>query len=175
MIPKSYCLSFLLPRSGLIDNCPVPIPFLAVARAECVKIHVAATTATVLICNRYHGAQDDLSLLPYPTGRSDRNGTRPISWFILFIAGLFDVIWAIGLKYTQGFTRPFPSLIGIGTLCISFLLLAWAMKTLPAGTAYAVWSAVGAALVGMSLLGEAVTAGRVISLCLLIAGIAGLK
>ncbi|AHF76336.1 GroEL supressor protein [Sodalis praecaptivus] len=101
-----------------------------------------------------------------------------MSWFILFIAGLFEVIWAIGLKYTQGFTRPFPSLIVIGALCISFLLLSWAMKTLPAGTAYAVWSgigAVGAALVGMSLLGEAVTAGRVISLCLLIAGIAGLK
>lgn len=101
-----------------------------------------------------------------------------MSWFILFIAGLFEVIWAIGLKYTQGFTRPFPSLIVIGALCISFLLLSWAMKTLPAGTAYAVWSgigAVGAALVGMSLLGEAVTAGRVISLCLPIAGIAGLK
>ncbi|MEN3258792.1 quaternary ammonium compound efflux SMR transporter SugE [Sodalis endosymbiont of Spalangia cameroni] len=101
-----------------------------------------------------------------------------MSWFILFIAGLFEVIWAIGLKYTQGFTRPFPSLIVIGALCISFLLLSWAMKTLPAGTAYAVWSgigAVGAALVGMSLLGEVVTAGRVISLCLLIAGIAGLK
>lgn len=97
---------------------------------------------------------------------------------MLFIAGLFEVIWAIGLKYTQGFTRPFPSLIVIGALCISFLLLSWAMKTLPAGTAYAVWSgigAVGAAIVGMSLLGEAVTAGRVISLCLLIAGIAGLK
>lgn len=154
------------------------MPFLAVARAECVKTHVAATTATVLIRNRYHSAQDDLGLLPYPTGRPDRNGTRPMSWFILFIAGLFEVIWVIGLKYTQGFTRPFPSLIVIGALCISFLLLSWAMKTLPAGTAYAVWSgigAVGAALVGMSLLGEAVTAGRVISLCLLIAGIAGLK
>ncbi|CAJ0997444.1 Guanidinium exporter [Sodalis praecaptivus] len=89
-----------------------------------------------------------------------------MSWFILFIAGLFEAIWAIGLKYTQGFTRPFPSLIVIGALCISFLLLSWAMKTLPTGTAYAVWSgigAVGAALVGMSLLGETVTAGRVIS------------
>ncbi|WP_074013785.1 quaternary ammonium compound efflux SMR transporter SugE [Candidatus Sodalis sp. SoCistrobi] len=101
-----------------------------------------------------------------------------MQWFILFVAGLFEVIWAIGLKFTHGFTRPLPSLMVLGALCLSFLLLSWSMKTLPAGTAYAIWSgigAVGAALVGMSVLGEAVTAGRIISLCLLIAGIAGLK
>ncbi|BAE74947.1 Quaternary ammonium compound-resistance protein SugE [Sodalis glossinidius str. 'morsitans'] len=98
-----------------------------------------------------------------------------MQWFILFVAGLFEVIWAIGLKYTHGFTRPLPSLLVLGALSLSFLLLSWSMKTLPAGTAYAIWSSIGAALVGMSVLGEAVTAGRIISLYLLIAGIAGLK
>ncbi|STR65957.1 quaternary ammonium compound-resistance protein sugE [Klebsiella michiganensis] len=80
-----------------------------------------------------------------------------MSWFILFIAGLLEVVWAVGLKYTHGFSRLVPSVITIAAMVISMALLSWAMKTLPVGTAYAVWTgigAVGAAVTGIILLGE---------------------
>lgn len=101
-----------------------------------------------------------------------------MAWIILLIAGLLEVVWAIGLKYTHGFTRLTPSIITIAAMVVSMLLLANAMKTLPAGTAYAVWTgigAVGAAIMGMVLLGESTNIARIISLCLIVGGILGLK
>ena len=101
-----------------------------------------------------------------------------MAWIILIIAGLLEVVWAIGLKYTHGFTRLTPSIITIAAMVVSMLLLANAMKTLPAGTAYAVWTgigAVGAAIMGMVLLGESTNIARIISLCLIVVGILGLK
>jgi quaternary ammonium compound-resistance protein SugE len=80
-----------------------------------------------------------------------------MSWIILVIAGLLEVVWAIGLKYTHGFTRLMPSLITVTAMVVSIVLLSWAMRTLPVGTAYAVWTgigAVGAAITGILLLGE---------------------
>lgn len=87
-----------------------------------------------------------------------------MAWIILLIAGLLEVVWAIGLKYTHGFTRLTPSIITIAAMVVSMLLLANAMKTLPAGTAYAVWTgigAVGAAIMGMVLLGESTNIARI--------------
>ncbi|AGB80684.1 Quaternary ammonium compound-resistance protein sugE [Serratia rubidaea] len=101
-----------------------------------------------------------------------------MAWIILVFAGLLEVVWAIGLKYTHGFTRLTPSIITIVAMVVSMLLLANAMKTLPAGTAYAVWTgigAVGAAVMGMILLGESTNLMRILSLCLIIVGILGLK
>lgn len=101
-----------------------------------------------------------------------------MSWLILVVAGVFEVGWAIGLKYTDGFTRLWPTLATIIAMAISLGLLGIAMKSLPVGTAYAVWvgvGAVGTAILGIVLLGEPVNAGRMISLALIITGIIGLK
>ncbi|GKX53495.1 quaternary ammonium compound efflux SMR transporter SugE [Budvicia aquatica] len=101
-----------------------------------------------------------------------------MAWIILFIAGILEVVWAIGLKYSHGFTRLTPSIITVVAMAASVFLLANAMKTLPVGTAYAVWTgigAVGAAITGIILLGESASLMRVLSLCLIIAGIIGLK
>jgi len=101
-----------------------------------------------------------------------------MAWIILFIAGLFEVGWAVGLKSTEGFTRLWPS-VGTGvSLVLSMVLLGWALKTLPLGTAYAVWTgigAVGTALFGILVLKEPATAARLVCLCLIVAGILGLK
>ena len=97
---------------------------------------------------------------------------------VLFVAGLLEVVWAVGLKYTEGFTRLWPS-IGTGAaFLLSIGLLSWAMRDLPVGTAYAVWvgiGAIGTAAVGMVLLDEPMTVARVASLGLVAAGIMGLK
>lgn len=101
-----------------------------------------------------------------------------MSWLILLIAGLLEVVWAIGLKYTQGFTRLTPSVITVTAMIASVVLLSWAMKSLPVGTAYAIWTgigAVGAAIMGMVLLGESASPARLLSLGLIVAGIIGLK
>ncbi|MBK5074954.1 quaternary ammonium compound efflux SMR transporter SugE [Budviciaceae bacterium CWB-B4] len=101
-----------------------------------------------------------------------------MAWIILFIAGLLEVVWAVGLKYSHGFTRLTPSIITAVAMAASVFLLANAMKTLPVGTAYAVWTgigAVGAAVTGIVLLGESASVMRIISLCLIIGGIIGLK
>ncbi|GGD38254.1 quaternary ammonium compound efflux SMR transporter SugE [Franconibacter pulveris 1160] len=101
-----------------------------------------------------------------------------MSWLILLIAGLLEVVWAVGLKYTHGFTRLLPSLITITSMIISIVLLSFAMKTLPTGTAYAVWTgigAVGAAIAGIVLLGESASLARIASLALIVVGIVGLK
>ncbi|MBX3644691.1 MAG: quaternary ammonium compound efflux SMR transporter SugE [Rubrivivax sp.] len=99
-------------------------------------------------------------------------------WLLLIIAGLLEVGWAIGLKYTEGFTRLWPTVGTLAAMVISLGLLGVAMKTLPVGTSYAVWvgvGAVGTAILGIVLLGEPASAGRLISLGLIVAGIVGLK
>ncbi len=99
-------------------------------------------------------------------------------WIILFLAGLFEIAWAIGLKYTEGFTRLWPSLGTLAAMGVSFYLLAVAMRSLPLGTAYAVWvgvGAVGTAILGIFLFQAPANAGRLVSLGLIVAGIVGLK
>jgi quaternary ammonium compound-resistance protein SugE len=101
-----------------------------------------------------------------------------MSWFILILAGLFEVAWAVGLKYTEGFTRPWPTVGTVVAMLASIWLLGIAMKELPLGTAYAVWvgvGAIGTAILGIVLLGEPANAGRLVSLGLILAGIIGLK
>jgi len=101
-----------------------------------------------------------------------------VAWFILVLAGLFEVGWAIGLKYTDGFTRLWPSVWTVAAMLVSVGLLGFAMKSLPVGTSYAVWvgvGAVGTAILGIVLLGESANAGRLASLALIVAGIVGLK
>jgi quaternary ammonium compound-resistance protein SugE len=101
-----------------------------------------------------------------------------MAWFILFIAGLMEIGWAIGLKYTEGFTRLVPSVLTLAAMLISIVLLGLALKTLPVGTAYAVWTgigAVGTAILGIVLLGDPATVARLASIGLIVAGIVGLK
>jgi len=101
-----------------------------------------------------------------------------MAWSILFIAGLLEVSWAIGLKYTEGFTRLVPSVLTLGAMTGSILLLGLALKSLPIGTAYAVWTgigAVGTATLGIVLFGEPATVFRLASIGLIVAGIVGLK
>lgn len=101
-----------------------------------------------------------------------------MDWIILFIAGLFEMAWALFLKQSDGLSRPLPTVIFLITLAISMALLAYALKTLPVGTAYAIWTGIGAAgtaIVGMIWLGESREVLKVVSLVLLIAGIAGLR
>jgi len=99
-------------------------------------------------------------------------------WVWLVIAGLFEVVWAIGLKNSDGFRRPLVSAFTIVMMIASFYFLAQALKTLPVGTAYAIWTgigAVGTAVVGMLVFGESREIGRVVSIVLIVAGIVGLK
>jgi len=101
-----------------------------------------------------------------------------MAWAILIVAGLFEVGWAIGLKYTEGFTRFWPTVGTVAAMMVSLWLLVIAMKSLPVGTAYAIWvgvGAVGTAILGIVLLGDSANAGRLISLALIVAGIVGLK
>ncbi|HEX8233715.1 MAG TPA: quaternary ammonium compound efflux SMR transporter SugE [Caulobacteraceae bacterium] len=101
-----------------------------------------------------------------------------MAWAILFVAGLFEIGWAIGLKYTEGFTRPLPTVLTAVSLVASMGLLGWAVKTLPIGTAYAVWTGVGAvgtAILGLVLFNEPATTARLVCIGLIVAGILGLK
>lgn len=101
-----------------------------------------------------------------------------MAWIILFIAGLFEIGWAVGLKYTEGFTKLVPTVLTAISLALSMGLLGWAVKTLPLGTAYAVWTGVGAvgtAIVGVVLFKEPATAARLVCLGLIVTGILGLK
>lgn len=101
-----------------------------------------------------------------------------IQWLILIIAGLFEVCWAVGLKYSEGFTKLGWSIFTIITLGISMFLLAYSLKTLPVGTAYAVWTGIGAigtAILGMILFNESKDVLRIVFILLIVAGIAGLK
>lgn len=101
-----------------------------------------------------------------------------MAWFILLIAGLFEIGWAVGLKCTEGFSRLVPSVLTVGAMIISLALLGLALKTLPVGTGYAVWTGVGAvgtAILGIVLLGESMEPMRLASIGLIVAGIVGLK
>jgi len=100
------------------------------------------------------------------------------AWMILIIAGLCEVGWAVGLKYTEGFSRLWPSVATLLAMVVSVVLLAWSLKVLPLGTAYAVWTgigAVGTAALGMYLFGESREVARLLSIGLIVAGIVGLK
>ena len=99
-------------------------------------------------------------------------------WIVLVIAGLFEVGWAIGLKYTEGFTRLWPSVGTVAAMVFSVVLLGWAMRSLPVGTAYAVWTgigAVGTVILGIVLFQEPATAARLLCVAMILAGIVGLK
>src|SRR6185436_8565508 len=101
-----------------------------------------------------------------------------MAWAVLFVAGLMEIGWAIGLKYTEGFTRLVPSVLTLGSMLASIVLLGLALKTLPVGTAYAVWTGIGAtgtALLGIYLFGEPATALRLVCIGLIVSGIIGLK
>ena len=101
-----------------------------------------------------------------------------LAWSLLFLAGLFEVAWAVGLKYTQGFTKPWPTSLTIVAMIVSMGLLGLAARQLPIGTAYAVWTgigAVGTAFLGIWLFGESVNALRLACLALIIVGVLGLK
>ena len=101
-----------------------------------------------------------------------------MAWLILILAGFFEIAWAIGLKYTDGFTRLWPSVATIAAIALSMALLGVAVRTLPVGTAYAVWvgvGAVGTVILGIVLLDEPANAARMISVALIVAGIVGLK
>jgi quaternary ammonium compound-resistance protein SugE len=101
-----------------------------------------------------------------------------MAWVYLVIAGLFEMGWAIGLKYTEGFTRLTPTVLTVAAMIISVVLLGIALRDLPVGTGYAVWTGigtVGTAILGMMLFGDAATVARLVSIGLIIAGIGGLK
>ena len=101
-----------------------------------------------------------------------------MAWTFLFFAGLFEIGWAIGLKYTEGFSRLLPSVWTIASMIISLALLGFALKDLPVGTAYAVWTGIGTigtALLGIALFGEPATAMRLACIGLILSGIIGLK
>jgi quaternary ammonium compound-resistance protein SugE len=101
-----------------------------------------------------------------------------MNWVVLILAGLFEIGWAIGLKYTDGFTRLWPSVGTLLAMIVSIGLLALAMKSIPVGTAYAIWVGIGAmgtVILGIVLLGEPANALRITSLALIVAGVIGLK
>lgn len=101
-----------------------------------------------------------------------------MNWIALGVAGLMEVGWAIGLKYTDGFSRLWPSVATIAAMAASFLLLSYSLRSIPVGTAYAIWTGIGAtgvALVGMTLLGESASLARIGCIALIVLGIIGLK
>lgn len=101
-----------------------------------------------------------------------------MAWVILFFAGLFEVCWAVGLKYTEGFTRPLPTTLTIAAMLVSLGLLGLAMKDLPLGTAYAIWTGIGAigtVVAGIVLFGESMALVRLLSVALILCGLVGLK
>ncbi|MHC8494324.1 quaternary ammonium compound efflux SMR transporter SugE [Thalassospira sp. SM2505] len=101
-----------------------------------------------------------------------------MAWIALIIAGVLEVCWASGLKYSEGFTKPIPTIFTLVTMIGSFWLLALAMRTIPLGTAYAIWTgigAVGAVIFGIVMLGEAASIGRLIAICMILGGIVMLK
>jgi len=101
-----------------------------------------------------------------------------MAWIALFVAGLFEVAWAYSMKLSEGFTRPVPTLITFAAMFVSFGLLAWAMRSLPLGTSYMIWTgigALGAFLVGIAFLGEAITPMRIVAALLIASGIVLMK
>lgn len=101
-----------------------------------------------------------------------------MAWIYLFVAGLFEIGWAVGLKYTEGFTKPVPTVLTAVSLVASMALLGWSVRTLPLGTAYAIWTGIGAVgtlIAGIVLFKEPATAARLACVVLIVAGILGLK
>jgi quaternary ammonium compound-resistance protein SugE len=101
-----------------------------------------------------------------------------MSWIMLVAAGLLEIVWAVALKYADGFTRPWPTTIGVTAALVSFVLLSLALRSLPVGTAYAVWvgiGAVGVAVTGILALGESISAPRLLFLAAIVVGVAGLR
>jgi quaternary ammonium compound-resistance protein SugE len=101
-----------------------------------------------------------------------------MAWISLFIAGLFEIGWAIGLKYTDGFSKLWPSVWTVGAMIVPLIFLEYALRTLPVGTAYAIWvgiGAVGTAIMGMWLFNESRELARIVCLLLIVAGVVGLK
>lgn len=101
-----------------------------------------------------------------------------MAWFVLILAGVFEIGWAVGLKYTAGFTRPFPTVLTVASMAASLGLLGLSLKTLPLGTAYAIWTGVGTlgtAVLGIVLFGEGVSVARLACVGLIVGGIVGLK
>jgi quaternary ammonium compound-resistance protein SugE len=101
-----------------------------------------------------------------------------MAWFILFLAGLLEIGWAVGLKYTEGFTRPLATFLTVASMIASLALLGVSLKALPLGTAYAIWTGIGTlgtVVLGIVLFGESVNLARLTCITLIVAGIAGLK
>lgn len=101
-----------------------------------------------------------------------------MAWIILIIAGIFEVVWAFAMKQSEGFTRLWPSTLTIGAMIVSFALLSWAMRTLPLGTAYTIWTgigAVGAFAVGIAFLGESMSPARILAALLIVSGLVLMK
>lgn len=101
-----------------------------------------------------------------------------MAWFILFLAGLCEIVWAVGLKYSDGYTRLWPTVFTVVMMIVSFVLLGQAVKSLPLGNSYAIWTGIGAAgtaIYGMLIFGEPVTAVRLLCLAAIIGGVIGLK
>jgi quaternary ammonium compound-resistance protein SugE len=122
--------------------------------------------------------KDDLPITIIRGDAPALSGGFVMAWAVLFTAGLLEIGWAIGLKYTEGFSRLVPSVLTLAAMAGSIILLGVALKTLPIGTAYAVWTgigAVGTAILGIALFGEPATAARLASIGLIVAGIVGLK
>ncbi len=105
-------------------------------------------------------------------------GRSVMAWLVLFLAGLLEVGWAVGLKYTEGFTRPLPTLLTVASMAASLFLLGISLKSLPLGTAYAIWTGIGTlgtAALGIALLGEPMSFPRLACIALIVMGIVGLK
>lgn len=101
-----------------------------------------------------------------------------MAWIVLFVAGLLEVVWAYFMKASEGFSKPLPSVITLVAMIASFALLAWSMKTLPLGTAYTIWTGIGAVgvfVVGVAVLGEALTVWRVVAAVLIVSGLVLMK
>ena len=101
-----------------------------------------------------------------------------MNWMLLMLAGLLEIVWAVGLKYTEGFSKPLPSVLVVSAIAASMVLLAMAMRTLPVSTAYAVWTGIGiagTAIFGMVVLGESVSMLKLVCLALIMTGILGLR
>jgi quaternary ammonium compound-resistance protein SugE len=114
----------------------------------------------------------------YPHRRIRNKALHPMAWSCLLLAGLLEIIWTLGLKYSDGFTRFWPSIVTLAATALSFALLSLSLKTVPYGTAYAIWTgigAVGTVLIGIFLFGESIDATRLGCLILILGGIVGLR
>jgi quaternary ammonium compound-resistance protein SugE len=133
------------------------------------------TRIAMLNCYKY---SDSLRHSFYQTVLAAGNKERIMDWLFLIIAGVFEIIWATGLKYTEGFTRLWPSMGTLAAMAVSMVLLAQALKTIPVGTGYAIWTGIGAAgtaVMGIVLFGESRQVLRLLCIGLIVAGIVGLK